>query len=209
MRSRWDQGLRWSHSWPSTCRRAAAEATSTSRARRAVERAKAGEQPFPVSAQPVWTSGSEPWVDLSVRVLRLDSDSGLLHFRLGPNRKEIGDAACRRQASAKGGAGRASRSGWRRACGALDRRGGAGALLHLDLELHGDRSFPSGRRDDSQDLRAGTRRSQILRGSRRRASSRCARFPAHRRPVFVAPTEEVAIHFASLGRSCLLVREVS
>ena len=64
------------------------EATSTSRARRAVERARAGEQPYPVMAQPVWTSDSEPWVDLSLRVLRLDADSGLLHFRLGPDLKK-------------------------------------------------------------------------------------------------------------------------
>ena len=63
------------------------EASATERARRAVERARAGEQPYPVSAQPIWTSDSEPWVDLSLRVLRLDADSGLLHYRLGPDLK--------------------------------------------------------------------------------------------------------------------------
>ena len=80
-----------------------ADATSTSRAQRAVERARGGEQAFPLLDQPVWTAISEPWLDLSVRALQLDADSGLLHFRLGPNDRSAVMPMADGQPALKGG----------------------------------------------------------------------------------------------------------
>lgn len=183
------------------------DAMNTSRARRAVERAKAGEQPFPLSAQPVWTSASEPWLDLSMRFLRLDSDSGLLHIRLGPDLKKsilpLSDGA----PALKGGQiVRADRGG--DVLGVLVRDGAVPGLYFISMSSCAVIGvYPLGDRGSARTfaLARDGERFAVLGGKR---DLEVREVTGQQTAVFVAPKEEIAIHFASLGRSCMLVREV-
>jgi len=184
------------------------EASATERARRAIERARAGEPPYPVATQPVWTSESEPWVDLSLRVLRLDADSGLLHYRLGPDLKKSVMPYSDGLPALKGGEIiRADRGG---DVLAVQVRGCAFPGLYFISPSSSNviGVFPLNEE-------AGPRTFALSRDGRRFAvlSGGCdlevREVSGPETPVFVAPREEVAIHFASLGRSCLLIREAA
>jgi hypothetical protein len=61
--------------------RAGPEAATNSRATRAAERALAEVSPFPFFARRMGRSAGDRWIDLNCRALRLDSDSGALHFQ--------------------------------------------------------------------------------------------------------------------------------
>ncbi len=183
------------------------DALSTGRARRAVERARAGEQPFPLTAQPVWSSASDPWIDLSVRVLRLDSESGLLHFRLIPGSRKTVLPLSDGEPALKGGQiVRADRGG---DVLAVLVRGAARPGLYFisssSCAVVG--VFPLGDRGVARTfaLSRDGRRFAVLSGNR---DLEVREVSGQHSSVFVAPKEEVAIHFASLGRSCMLVREV-
>jgi hypothetical protein len=182
------------------------EAANTSRARRAAERARAGEQPYPVLAQPLWTSDSEPWVDLSLRVLRLDADSGRLHFRLGPDMKKSVLPLTDGEPALKGGQiVRADRGGDNLAV--LVRGGAMPGLYFISTStatvigvFHpGDQGGPK-----TFALSRDGRRFAVLSGT---SDLEIREVSGPETAVFVAPKEEIAIHFASLGRSCLLIRE--
>ena len=183
------------------------EATTTGRARRAAERARAGEQPYPVMAQPVWTSASEPWVDLSLRVLAARRGFRGAPLPAGPGPEEIGAAAIRRRACAQGRSDRAGRSGWGRACGARTRRGRAGALLHLDVECDRDRGFSASAKQASLKTFALSRDGRRFAVLSAAGDLEIRDVSGPETAVFVAPKEEVVIHFVALGRSCLLIRE--
>ncbi len=184
------------------------EASATERARRAVERARAGEQPHPVSAQPIWTSDSESWVDLSLRVLRLDADSGLLHYRLGPDLKKSVTPYSDGLPALKGGQiMRADRGG---DVLAVQVRGCALPGLYFISTSSSNviGVFP-------MDEEAGARTFALSRDGRRFAvlsggyDLEVREVSGPETPVFVSPREDVAIHFASLGKSCLLIREAT
>ena len=59
------------------------DATASSRAARAAERARAGLSPYPLPAAQLSTSPSDPWADLSCRAVRLDAKTGILEYRQG------------------------------------------------------------------------------------------------------------------------------
>ena len=184
-----------------------AKALRTSRSLRAIERARAGERPFPVMAQPIWTSDSEPWVDLSLHGARLDSDSGLLHFRLGPDLKKSVTPFSDGQPALKGG--RIVRADQGGDVLAVLVCGGAVPGLYFISTSRGAviGMFRLGGRFPHKTfaLSRDGRRFAWLSGER---ELEVRDVPGDGAPVFVAPTEEVAIHFASLGRSSLLIREV-
>ncbi len=184
-----------------------AKAMKTSRSLRALERARAGEDPYPVVAQPVWTSDSEPWVDLSLRGARLDSDTGLLHYRLGPDlKKSLTPLSDGRPALKGGQILRADQAG--DVLAVLVRGGAVPGLYFISTSRGaligtfrlGDQAVPK-----TFALSRDGRRFAWLSGER---ELEVRDVPGDGAPVFVTPREEVAIHFASLGRSCLLIREV-
>jgi hypothetical protein len=182
------------------------EATTTGRAQRAAERARAGEQPYPVMAQPVWTSAGEPWVDLSLRVLRLDADTGLLHFRLGPDVKKSVLALSDGGPALKGGQiVRADRGG--DVLAVLVHGGAVPGLYFISTSSATVIGvFRPGEIGEPQtfSLSRDGRRFAVLSGA---GDLEIREVSGPEAPVFVAPREEVAIHFVALGRSCLLIRE--
>jgi hypothetical protein len=184
-----------------------ASAARTNRSLRAIERARSGEQPYPVMAQPVWTSDSEPWVDLSLRGARLDSDTGLLHYRLGPDLKKSVTPLADGQPALKGGQIlRADQGG--DVLAVLIRGGAVPGLYFISTSRGavigmfrlGDQAVPN-----TFSLSRDGRTFAWLSGQR---ELEVRDVPGDLAPVFVAPKEVVAIHFASLGRSSLLIREV-
>jgi hypothetical protein len=159
-----------------------------------------------VIAQPVWTSDSEPWVDLSLRVLRLDADSGLLHYRLGPDQKKSVIPLSDGEPALKGGqVVRADQGG--DVLAVLVRGGSVPGLYFISAPVAmvigvfraGDQGGPATFALSRDGRRFGVP-SQLSDLEVREVSGPDT-------AVFVTPREEVAIHFASLGRSCLLVRE--
>jgi hypothetical protein len=184
-----------------------AETPVSSRAVRAAERARAGLSPYPLPAAQLSTSPSDPWADLSCRAVRLDAKTGTLEYRQGSGQLKslvpLSD-------------GRPALKGARIAC---TRQGGD----ILAIRLHGTPSaeimFISIYRADV----VGTLSNQgdtpsdssfaLSRDGRRFARRlndqqvEVREVPGDRPPVLVSAREDVWIHFASLGRSCLLVRE--
>jgi hypothetical protein len=157
-------------------------------------------------AQPVWTSDSEPWVDLSLRVLRLDTDSGLLHFRLGPDlKKSVLALSDGKPALAGGQIVRADRGG--DVLAVLVRGGAVPGLYFISTSSAtvvgvfrpGDEGEPM-----TFTLSRDGRRFAVLSGT---GDLEIREVSGPETAVFVAPKEEVVIHFAALGRSCLLIRE--
>ena len=121
-------------SWRSISRRRRSRRSATEPARAPSSGHAPASSLYPVMAQAIWTSDSEPWVDLSLRVLRLDADSGLLALPAGPDLKKSVMPLSDGQPALKGGQiVRADRGG---DVLAVLVRGGrrAGALLHLDIE---------------------------------------------------------------------------
>jgi hypothetical protein len=182
------------------------EATTTGRARRAAERARAGEQQYPLLGQPMWITESEPWVDLSLQVLRLDADTGLLHFRLGPDVKKSVLPLSDGEPALKGGQiVRADRGG---DILAVLVRGCAVPGLYfistssatvIGVFRPGDQVEPK-----TFALSRDGRRFAVLSGT---GDFEVREVSGPETAVFVAPKEEVLIHFVALGRSCLLIRE--
>jgi hypothetical protein len=182
------------------------EATTTGRAQRAAERARAGEQPYPVMAQPVWTSSSEPWVDLSLRVLRLDAGSGVLHFRLGPDvRKSVLPLSDGAPALKGGQIVRADRGG--DVLAVLVRGGAVPGLYFISTSsatvIGAFRPGETGEPKTFALTRDG-RRFAVLSGT---GDLEIRDVSGPETAVLVAPKEEVVIHFVALGSSCLLIRE--
>ena len=182
------------------------EATNTSRARRAAERARAGEQPYPLLDQPFWTTESEAWVDLSLQVLRLDGDSGLLHYRLGPDVKKSVLPLTDGEPALKGGqVVRADRGG---DVLAVLVSGGAVPGLYF-ISTSSATVIGVFRPGEAGELKTFALSRD---GKRFAVLSTAGDLEIHEvsgpdTAVFVAPKEEVVIHFVSLGRSCLLIRE--
>jgi hypothetical protein len=179
-------------------------ARSTSRARRVVEHVN--KRAIPVDD---WVRGpGGSWVDRGCRDLRLDAETGTLEYRRGIRSVQSltplsdGNPALRgaRIASARQGGGilavRLQRP--RQTEIVFISRGRAavlGTFSHAAAQPPADSSFalsPDGCRFA---LRLNDHQVEVR------------DVPGDRPPVVVTPREEVWIHFASLGRSCLLVRE--
>ena len=183
------------------------DSTTTTRARRAVDRAEASLQIYKVIPPPVWTAVAEPSVELNERVVRLDAHSGTLHFHLAPDAEKavmpLGDG----RPALKGG--QVVRAEWGGdVLAALVRGGPAPGLYFISIASCSVIGvFQQGRLPYSGtfSLSRDGRRFAVLSG---KGELEVRAVSGEHTAVFVAPKEEVAIHFASLGKSCLLVREV-
>ncbi len=184
------------------------DAKGTSRARRALERALEREQIFTVMAQPGWTWDSETSAEPGDHALALDGNSGMLRFELGPDHLEnsvmpLTDG----QPALKGG--QIVRSKWGGDVLAVLVRGGAAPGLYFistaRCAVLG--MFQQGRRTGSGSfaLSRDGRRFAVLSAT---GDLEVRDVPGDQTAVFVTPREEVVTHFLSLGKSCLLVREV-
>jgi hypothetical protein len=184
------------------------DAKGTSRARRALERALEREQIFTVMAQPGWTWDSDTSAEPGDHVVALDGNSGLVRFELGPNQLEnsvmpLADG----QPALKGGQIVRSRRGGD-VLAVLVRGGAVPGLYFISTARCAVIGvFGQGRRlaSGSFALSRDGRRFAVLSAS---GDLEVRDVPGDQTAVFVTPREEVATHFLSLGKSCLLVREV-
>jgi hypothetical protein len=184
------------------------DATSTSRARRAAGRAKANEPIYTVIPRPVSTAVSEPSVVLNDRVLRLDPDSGLLHYRPMRDVQKTVVPLANGQPALKGGQIVRARLG-REVVAVLVRGAAADGLYFISSwECAVIGVFPHGQLSHSQTfaLARDGRRFAVVSA---KGDLEVREVSGSQTAVFVAPREAVASHFGSLGRSCLLVREVN
>jgi hypothetical protein len=182
-------------------------ATGTSRARRAAQRAAEIDHLYNVIPPAVCTAVSEPSVVLNDRVLRLDRDSGLLHFRPSRDLQKSVMPLSDGQPALKGGQiVRARRGG--DVLAVLVRGAAADGLYFIsiwDCAVIGN--FPCGQLSHSQTfaLARDGRRFALVSA---KGELEVREVSGSQTAVFVARREAVATHFGSLGRSCLLVREV-
>jgi hypothetical protein len=177
----------------------------TARARRAVESIHETGR-IPVGDWATGPGGSS--VDASGRDVRLDAETGTLEYRWGLTKVHTLTPLSDGVPALKGA---------RIAC---TRRGRDVLAIRLQWPQHADIVFLSTCRDAllgtfSQDLAQQPADSSfaLSRDGRRFAlrlndqQVEVRDVPGDRPPVAVTPKEDVWIHFASLGRSCLLVRE--
>ena len=184
-----------------------ASSGKSSRARRAAERANEGIRPYPLSALPVWTSrsvrGPAPPIGQS---LSLDAISGTLHYRRvtgdegsltplvdGSPALRGGEVVCALQGGDVLGIHVAKVVGPTLYFLSVSRAAVLGAFplpgrpvgTAFSLARDGRRfAWPlDGRRLEVRDV------------------------PGDQPPLLVTPQEDVWIHFATLGKSCLVVRE--
>ena len=184
-----------------------AGATITPRAVRAAERARSGLSPYPLPAAQLLTSPSDPWTDLSCRAVRLGTKAGTLEYLQGPGELRSltplsdGKPAFRgaRIASTRQGGDVLAIRIQNLAVASIVFVSISRAIVLGMLDDPGD-PFSDGAFALSRDGRRFTKRLSDHQFEVRDV-------PGDRPPVFVSIKEDVWIHFASLGRSCLLVRE--
>jgi hypothetical protein len=183
-------------------------ARKSSRALRAQERACAGTLPYRLPAALLETHPSEPWVDPTCKAVELDATTGTLTYRRGS-----GEVRSLTPMSD----GRPALAGARIAS---VHHGGDVLAVQVEASAAPDTWFIS----MSRSAVIGSVSSGpggVARGwfSLSRDGQRFARrfgqdqievrdVPGDRPPVLVTPREYLWVHFASLGRSCLLVREL-
>jgi len=185
-----------------------AQAATTSRATRAAERAALGASCFPAIVTQMRTSGSDPGVDPSGRVVRLDSDSGALYYPHGSGGEKSLTPLSDGSPALKGG--RLVRA---------DLGGDVLAVLVVGASVPGLYFISVSRAavigiftpgDDSVlktfALSRDGRMFARLLGDRQ---LEIRDVPGDRPPVLVTTKEAVRINSASLGTSCLLVREAN
>ena len=184
-----------------------AAAQGTSRAVRAVERACAGFLPHPMPAADLLTSSSEPRDDSNCEAIELDATTGTLHYRVGSSAFRSLTPLADGCPMWKG----AQIAHWCQGGDVLAVRGEKGpsaSIVFVSISRHevlgefrtsgerpGDNAFAL-----SRDGRRFARRLNDQQVEVREV-------PGDRPPLFVTPREDSWIHFASLGRSCLLIRE--
>ena len=181
-----------------------AAALSTSRARRVVEHIKEGTIPIDD-----WARGpSGSWIDRNCGDVRLDARTGTLEYRWGwRSLKSLtplsdGDPALRGARIASTRHGRdvlAIRLQWPQNADIVfisrDRAAVLGTFSQDVAQQPADSSFALSRDGRRFALRLNDQQVEVR------------DVPGDRPPVFVTVRENVWTHFASLGRSCLLVRE--
>jgi hypothetical protein len=184
------------------------DAESTIRARCALEREQQQEQLFMILAQPGRTWERNASTDLGDRLLGLDPDSGVLRFRIAPSHSEQSalPLADGKPALKGGQIVRARRGG--DVLAVLVHSGASPGLYFISVSrcavigmFQSDRQLAAGAFALSRD----GRRFAVLSGT---GDLEVRDVLGEGTPVFVTPREEVAVHFLSLGRSCVLVREV-
>jgi hypothetical protein len=184
-----------------------ADVWSTSRSVRAVERARAGLSPYPLPAAQLSTSPSDPWADLSCRVVRLDAKTGTLEYRQGSGRLESFTPLSDGSPALKGGGITCTRQG---GDVLAIRVKGKPAMTTVFISI--SRASVLGMISDPEHPPADSLFALSRDGRRfaRRLNDQQVEVrdvPGDRAPVFVTPREEFWSHTASLGRSCLLVCE--
>lgn len=182
-------------------------ALMSSRASRAASRADAGIRPYPLIVSPVWTRSGLTSPDLSDSAsLWLDSVSGTLSFgRGGGSETTLTPLMDGRPALQGSRLVRALQGG--DVLAALV-AGSAGSVLYFLSVSRGTviglfplPALPAGTAFALS--RNGQRFARALDGSRLEVRD----VPGDQPPVLMTPRENVWIHFATLGRSCLLIRE--
>jgi hypothetical protein len=184
-----------------------AEGAPRSRAVRAAERARAGLSPYPLPASQLATTPSDPWADLSCRAVRLDARTGTIEYRQGSGQVMSLTPLSDGGPALKGGRITCTRQG---GDVLAIRVKGMPATVTVFISISraavlGTLSDPEHPSADSLFALARDGRRFARRLSDQQVEVRDV--PGDRPPVFVTPREEVWIHFASMGRSCLLVRE--
>ncbi len=182
-------------------------AATSSRASRAAERADAGIRPYPLSASPVWTSPSVPGPAKPIsHSLKLDAISGTLHYGRGTGDEGSLMPLWDGIPALKGGEVDCALQGGD-VLGILVAKVTGPALYFITVSRAGViGAFPL------PDRPVGTAFS-LARDGRRFAWPPDSRrlevrdVPGDQPPILVTPQEDVWIHFATLGKSCLVVRE--
>jgi hypothetical protein len=189
-------------------------APTSSRANRAAARANVGIRPYPLTMSPVWTSPTLPMPASPVSAsIRLDSISGTLHFdrdtESGRSLTPLVDGTPALKGSRLV---RAIQGGDVLAilvAGAADpvlyflsvSRGTVVGLFPLPAQAGGSVFAMS--RDGERFARPLDHSQSSANGGRLEVRE----VPGDQSPILVTPKENVWIHFATLGRSCLLIRE--
>jgi len=183
-----------------------AQAATTSRATRAAERTRARVLPFPSIAKQMGTSASEPGFGRGCRVLRLDPNSGALHYQHGSDDEKSLTPLSDGSPALKGGhLLRADQGG--DVLAVLVAGANVPGLYFISVSravvigifTPGDNSVMK-----TFALSRDGRMFARLLGNRQ---LEIRDVPGDRPPVLVTAKEEVRIRFAALGTSCLLVRE--
>jgi hypothetical protein len=185
-----------------------AAAMSTARAARAAARARAELAPHPVAltATQIEPPLSEPWIDGDGRFVRFDSASGALWYRHGTGAVQSLTPMSDGQAALKGGRPVCVRQGGNVLAVLVEGLANPGVwfISPSAATVLGRFALEDRLAASSLSLSRDGRRF-TCRLSDRRIEVRDV--PGDRPPVFVTPKEDLWIHFGSLGRSCLLVRE--
>ena len=182
------------------------KAATTSRAARAAERADWGLLPDPLPVSQIETSPSEHLIDSRDHDPNLESYTGRLRYRQGPGEMRSLIPLADGQPALKGRHIVQTRQSGDVLAVLAEGMSGAGLYfisISRDMLLG---TFSLGDRYGTGTFalsRQGTRFA-LLHGDR---ELEVRDVPGNRPPVFVTPKEDSRIHFATLGRSCLLVRE--
>jgi hypothetical protein len=183
-----------------------AAAMRTSRAARAAERARMRILPYPLPAAQLWASPSDPWVDLTCHTVRLDSKSGALEYRQGWGELKSLTPLSDGRPALKGGRIVCVRHGGDVLAVLVEGTAAPGVCFISSSRAAVIGIFPLADQIPASALalsRDGRRFARRLHDRQFEVRD----VPGDRPPVFVTPEEEVWVHFGSLGRSCLLVRE--
>jgi hypothetical protein len=182
-------------------------AATSARASRAAERADREIMPYPLTVSPVWTNSADFGLDLTCRGLMLDSTTGTLHInKQFESPEQLLTPLVDGRPALKGGAiVRALQGG---GVVAINVSGAdASGLYFLSVsQMIVLGTIPLLERRGTSNLalaRDGRRFARL--GEDERLEVRDV--PGDHPPLLVAPRESLWIHFATLGRSCLLVRE--
>jgi hypothetical protein len=166
----------------------------------------AGLLPYPLPAAQIEKSATEPWIDSRVHEPSLNSYLGQLSYRQGAGETRSLIPLADGQPALKGRHLLQTRQGGDIL--AVLAEGSSGAALYF-VSISREMLvgiFSLGGRNGTGTFalsRQGTRFA-LLRGDR---ELEVRDVPGHGPPVFVSPKEDSRVHFATLGRSCLLVRE--
>jgi len=181
------------------------ESTST-RASRAAARANAGILPYPLADVASWTSASESWADTSCQALLLDSKSGTLRFQQGSGVERSVKPLCNGRPALERGRIVRSRQGGDTLAVMIERAYAPG-LYFISVSRSTVLGTIPTEGKDGEGLFALSRdglRFAWYQGDR---PLEVRDVPGGGPPVLVTPEENLSIHFATLGFSCLLVRE--
>jgi hypothetical protein len=180
-----------------------AKAMTTSRAGRAAARANAGIRPHPLTISRAWTSFSQSNLDSPASpLLKLDSTTGTLQYVHGTGHESVLQPLVDGLPALKGSQlVRALQGG---DVLAILVAGESDPVLYFVAVSTGMvlGLFPVQARTFAL-ARDGERFARALDGRRLEVHD----VPGDQPPVLVTPVEKVWIHFATLGRSCLLIRE--